>query len=89
VGVIATQKEIKMKTVNGYDIPETVDETRFSYRDWEIIWEHPPIPSSCNCDWSAARDGYEEDGCLQSSSIADLKRQIDEWWAEIEAEGVL
>ena len=77
-----------MKTVNGFDIPETVEETKFSYRGWEIEWVRPPIPSSCNCDWLAWQDGFEEDGCLHSSSIADLKNQIDEWWAEIEADEV-
>ena len=71
-----------MRTVNGYDSPETPEEQRFTYRGFIIQWERPPVPPSSNCDWSAARDGYEEDGSLCSSSIADLKEQIDEWWED-------
>jgi hypothetical protein len=78
----AIDREERMKTVNGYDSPETVEEQRFTYRGWEIIWERPPIPSSMNCDWYAWRDGYEEEGSLHSSSIPDLKAQIDEWWLD-------
>jgi hypothetical protein len=73
-----------MKTVNGYDSPETVEEQRFTYRGWEIIWERPPIPSSLNCDWSAARDGHEEEGrCIRRRSRISRPKLTNGGWTTL------
>ena len=78
-------KQIKYKSSRGetyYDSPEKGDAQEFDYRGFTIRWERPPIPPTANCDWSACRDGYEEDGSFNSSRIQDLKDEIDEFWEE-------
>lgn len=55
-----------------------------TYRDFEISYDPPPIPTR-NCDWHWTHkdfDGEEDSRYGHEASEAACKSAIDDWWED-------
>ena len=69
-----------------FEVPESVEEATDEYNGFTIEYMRPPVPPGRGIEWSAIREGYEEEGGFHSDTIAGLQEQIDEYWTEVESE---